>query len=158
MGQTLMGGTSRGEDVNLLTPQQQSFLSQAGQGFGQVAQPMDQGQMQEIFQQSYIDPALQAYQRQIVPALQETLGEASTSGALNRALAAGAGDIATGLGQQYGQFFQQQQNRQLGGLQGLLGAARQPTFTPTFNTIEGILPSLLKALGSVGGGLLSGGF
>ena len=153
-----MGGTSRGEDVNLLTPQQQSYLSQAGQGFGQFGQQQSPEMMQDIFQKSYIDPSLQALQQQIVPALQETLGESSASGALNRALAGAAGDVATGLGQQYGQFYQQQQNRQLGGLQGLAGLSGQRTFNPTFETIQGILPSILQALGSAAGPAVGGLF
>ena len=157
MGQTLMGGTSRGEDVNLLSPQQQQYLSQAGQGFGQFGQQQSPEMMQDVFQKSYIDPAMQAYQQQIIPGLQEQLGESSASGALNRALASGASDIATGLGQQYGQFYENQQNRQLQGLQGLQGLSSQRTFEPTFNTQQGILGPLIGAGGAIGAGYASRG-
>jgi len=112
------------------------------------------GQMDALFQKSYVDPAMKAFNQQIVPGLQEQLGESSASGALNRALSGAAGDIATGLGQQYGNFYQQQQQQ---GAQGLAGLSQQRTFEPTFNQQQGILGPLIGAIGDMVAAYASGG-
>ena len=111
-------------------------------------------QMDALFQKSYIDPAMKMFNQQIVPGLQEQLGESSASGALNRALAGAAGDISTGLGQAYGNFYQQRQSQ---GAQGLAGLAQHRTFEPTFNTQQGILGPLIGAVGDAVAAYLSGG-
>lgn len=148
--------------MNLLTPEQQSTLSgllgsQGNQGaYSEFTQPYEPEKFQELFQKSAIDPATQALQRNIIPALKEGfLGlNESGSGALNRALAQSATDLSTNLGQQYLNFFNQQQQNKLGALGQLGGLSSQRTFEPIIQQNSGILGPLIQALGSIGGGYL----
>lgn len=152
----------------MLSPEQQSLFSstleQLGpaftQTYGQLLQPQDPGQLQDVFQQAYVDPAMQAYQQQILPAIQQRFVDvgAGSSSALNQALAQSAQDLSTSLGTQFGNLYQQQQGRQLqgqlaalSGLQGLLG---QQTFQPIIEQRPGILPGILQGVTGLAGGLL----
>jgi len=146
--------------VNLLTPEQQSLLSGALTGigpdalstFGSFLQPQTPGDIQEIFQQSYVDPALQTFQQQIVPSIQQRFADANaaSSSALNQALAQSAGDLSTSLGSQYGQFFQNQQQQQLQALNQFLPLITGKTFSPVFHQSPGILGSLIGIGGQLG--------
>jgi hypothetical protein len=140
-----------------LGPQQQQLASGA---YSDLLQPYNQAGFQDLFQKSFIDPAQQALQRQIVPGLKESfLGlDESGSGSLNRALGQAASDVSTGLGQQYMNFFQQQQAAKQGALGQLGGLAGQRTFEPQIEQIQGILGPLIAALGQAGAGFASGGF
>ena len=168
MGKTLLGGSTQKENIDLLSPQQNSFLSSAlgpqqqqlaSGAYSQFLQPYNQEGFQDLFQKSFIDPAQQALQRQIIPGLKESFlgADESGSGSLNRALAQSATDVSTGLGQQYMNFFQQQQGNKLGALGQLGGLAGQRTFEPHIEQTQGILGPIMQALGSVAGGSLSGG-
>lgn len=122
-------------------------------------QPYNADKFGDLFQKSFVDPALQAYQRQIVPGLKESiLGfDESGSSALNQALAQGASDISTGLGQQYMNFYNQQQQNKLGALNSLGGLTGQRTFEPNIQQIQGILPGLLNAIIKAAGLAAGGG-
>lgn len=162
MGKTLLGGDTRQEDIGLLSPEQSSFLSQSLSGsnaYGDLTQQYDPQQFSELFQKSFVDPSMQALQRQIIPGIKESfLGlDESGSGSLNRALAQSATDVSTGLGQQYMNFFNQQQQNKLGALGQLGGLAGQRTFEPHIEQTQGILGPILQAIGAVAGGSLSGG-
>jgi len=139
-----MGGVTRGENIDLLTPQQQSFLSQAMQG-------QDPQQFQEMFQKSFVDPAQQTMQRQIIPGIKEQfLGmDESGSSALNQALSQSATDLSGMLGSQ---LMNQYNLGQARGLQ----AAGQQQFSPMIHQQQGILGDIIKALGGIGGGLIPG--
>ena len=138
-------------------PQQQQ---QASGAYSDFLQPYNQEGFQDLFQTSFVDPAQQALQRQIIPGIKESfLGmDESGSGSLNRALAQSATDVSTGLGQQYMNFFQQQQGNKLGALGQLGGLAGQRTFEPHIEQLQGILGPLIAALGQAGVGFASGGF
>lgn len=165
MGRTLLGGAAHEGNVNLLTPQQQSILGSllasqgpaAEQAYSDFLQPYSPEQYQDFYQQSFITPAQQALQRQIIPQIQEHfqgLNE-SASGALNRALAQAASDVSTNLGQGIlNQYNQTQQNR-LGALGGLQGLLTQQQFEPIISNQQGILGSLLKAGSTLGGAYIS---
>lgn len=137
-------------------PQQQQLASGA---YSDFLQPYNQEGFQDLFQKSFIDPAQQALQRQIIPGIKEQfLGvDESGSGSLNRALAQSASDVATGLGSQYMNFYNQQQGNKLGALGQLLGLTGQRTFEPQIEQTQGLLGPLIAALGQVGAGALSGG-
>ena len=166
IGQFLMGGQKRLEDLNMLTPQQQQFLGgalggpemgqQAGAAYQQMLQPYDPKQYEDVFQKSIVDPAMQQYQRQVLPAIQQRFvdADAGSSSALNQALSQSASDLTTGFGQQYGDFFRQQQARQQAALSGLGGLATQQTFTPQIQQSGGILGPLIGAAGQLGGGYM----
>lgn len=170
MGKTLMGSTEQIGQADLLSPQQQDFLGgvlgpqqqqQASQAYSQFLQPYSPEQYEDVFQKSVIDPSLKAYQQQIVPQIQQRFvdANASSSSALNQALARSAEDLGTSLGSQYGQFFQAHQNRQMEALKGVGALATQRTFEPIIQQRAGILGPLVGAAGQIGGmgayGLLS---
>jgi hypothetical protein len=81
----------------------------------------------EAFQQSYVQPAKQLFESQIAPSIQQSFiaggpaGNARTSStALQDSLARAGIDLDQMLNQQFAQFQQQGQNRQLGALQSIL--------------------------------------
>lgn len=158
-----MGGSENLGNVNLLTPEQSNYLSSSlspNGNYSEFLQPYDPQNFQDLFQKSFVEPAQQHLQRDIIPALKEGfLGlDESGSGALNRALAQSATDVSTGLGQQYMNFYNQQQANKLGALGQLGGMAGQHTFMPHINQIQGLLPGILNALAGLGGSYLKGGF
>lgn len=161
MGQTALGGTQLGPSADLLAPEQRQFLSgilgnaapQAGEAYSQFLQPQSMGDYQELFQQSYVNPALQALNRQILPSIQQQFVDANagSSSALNQALAEAATDVTTNLGSQFGRFFQQQQQNKLAALGQLGGLGTARTFEPTTQQTQGWLgPALEAALGLAG--------
>lgn len=165
MGSTLMGGAKQTGSAQLMTGEQSDFLSQAmgglgpqaNQAYSQFLQPYDQDQFQGLFQQSFIDPAMQQYEQQIVPMLQQRFVDANagSSSALNQALGQSASDLSTMLGSQMGQFYQGQQQNQLQALQGLTGMVGQKQFDPIIHQREGILGSLIGAGGAMGAAAIS---
>lgn len=138
MGKTMLGGVSHEGNIDLLNPQQQQFLSGQMQG-------TDPNQFQDMFQKSFIDPAQQAMQRQIIPGIKEQfMGmDESGSSALNQALAQSATDLSTSLGSQYMNQYNLSQNR---GMQ----AAGQQQFSPMIHEQQGILGDIIKMIGSLG--------
>lgn len=162
MGKTLMGGVEHEGNVNLLTPEQQQFLSLIGtpgvaggaQGaYANFLQPVTPESYQEVFNKSVVEPAMQNYSRNVVPALQQRFVDANagSSSALNQALAQSATDLTTSLGQQYGQFYQQGLANQLQALGLLGGLSSQRTFEPLISQSQGILGPILGLFGNVGG-------
>lgn len=143
-----------------MTPEQQGFLSNILGGIGPQAAQTYQGLLggqtmedqQALFQQSYIDPAMQALQQQIAPAIQQRFADANagSSSALNQALSQSATDLSTALGSQFGQFQQQQQTNQLSALSGLGGLAGMSTFQPVLSQQQGLAGPLLQAGGQAG--------
>ena len=128
MGDVMLGG-SKGSQMELMTPEQRQFLSQAGGGYQQFLQPTSMEDYQKLFQQSYIDPAMMAYKQQILPGIGQQFSDvgAGSSSALNLALASSAKDLATGLGGQMGNFYQEMQKNKLLASQGLGGLAGDET-------------------------------
>jgi len=147
----------------MLTPEQQalfsSFLTGLGPDamatFGNLLQPMGQEQMDEVFQKAYVDPAMQTFEQQMIPAIQQrfTDSNAGSSSALNQALAQSAGDLSTALGSQYGQFFQNQQQQQLQAINQFLPLLTGQTFSPLIQQQSGILGPLIGAAGQIGAGV-----
>lgn len=161
MGKTLLGGVSQEGSVELLSPEQRNFLSsvlggqsqQAGQAYGDFLQQYNPEQFQSLYQKSFIEPAQQALQRQIIPGIKENfMGlDESASSALNRALAQSATDVSTSLGQgMLGQYNQMGANR-LNALSGLGGMAGAKGFEPLINQQQGLLGPILQGLGTAAG-------
>lgn len=155
MGKALMGGM---ENANLLSPEQQQFLSDAfsGQGaaggaYGQFLQPQN---YEKMFQENIVEPTTRAYEQRVVPGTQQRFvdANASSSSALNQALAQGASDLTSSLAGQYTNFLQGQQQNTLGALGQLGGLAGQRTFQPYQQ--GGIGGDLLGALGQILGPFL----
>ena len=142
MGKTMMGGVTNEGNVDLLTEEQQKYLSGAMQG-------TDPKQFQEMFQKSFVDPAQQNMQRQIIPGIKEQfMGmDESGSSALNQALSQSATDLTTSLGSQYMNQYNLAQNR---GMQ----AAGQHQFSPMIHEQQGILGDIIKAIGAMAGGAM----
>jgi len=119
---------------------------------------MDQESYGNMFQKSFIDPAQQALQRQIIPGIkQQFLGlDESGSSALNQALSQAATDVSTGLGSQHMSQFNAQRGQQVNILQLLNQLVGQKTFDPMINQQSGLLSSLMTGLGGMGSGMISG--
>src|SRR4030067_1901849 len=164
MGRTLTGGISHEGNVSMLTPEQQGLQNQM---FGQLGpdflkafqgflQPQSEADMQSAFQKSYVDPAMQTLQQQILPGIQQRFADvgAGSSSALNQALAKGAQDVTTQLGSQYGQYQQNQQLQQLQALGLMQPYLTGQTFSPMIRQQEGILGPLIGAGGKIGSAAL----
>jgi len=110
-----------------------------------------------MFQQSVVGPAMQTYEQQLLPALQQRFvdANANSSSALNQALAQSAGDMSKLLA---GQRLDLQQNvagRQSNALQGLSGLLGAKSFDPIIQGPQGgLLKDLLQAASSLGGAYL----
>ena len=162
MGKTLFGGSKISGTQSNLTPEQKSYLSdvmkgigpQARAGFESVLQPMDIGSQQQLFNQSYVQPAQQALERNILPAIQQRFVDmgAGRSSALNQALSQAATDVSTQLGSQMGGFQQQQQQALLQALGILGGQGMQQTQQPVVSQSQGLLGGVLGGIGSYYGG------
>ena len=155
MGRTLMGGSKHEKNIELLTPQQRQFLSsvlgapgmtnQVSQTYGNLLQPFSMEGTQDMFNKSVVDPAMMDYKQNVLPAIQQRFVDANagSSSALNQALSQSANDLTTGLGSQYMNFFQGQQQHnqqgQINALSGLGGLAGQQTFQPMISKSGGIL-------------------
>lgn len=161
----LTGGASHVGNVELLTPEQKSALSQivgpggqlAEQRFQELLGPQSEEDMESIFQRSYVDPALKAFTEKFSPAIQQQFtdyGAAGASPALQQALAQSAGDISASLGSQYGQFRGQQNTKQLQALQLLMPAITGQVSSPIVQQQQGILGPVLGAAGSIGAGMM----
>jgi len=105
-----------------------------------------------MFQQSFVDPALQNLNRNVIPQVTESyLGmDEKGSSSLNRALAQSATDVESMLNSQRMGFYDQQQNR---GLQAL----GVQSFQPIVNQQQGLLSGGLNAFSSGLGGYIGGG-
>lgn len=156
-----MGSTKHKGNISMLTKDQKQLFSQLLQNVGpdflnqmkSQLQPMGQEQMDALFQKSYVDPAMQAYSRDILPAIQEKfvgMG-AGSSGMLNQALARSAGDLSTALGSQYGQFSQNQQQLQQNAMSQYMPLVTGQTFTPMIQQKQGWFGPTLGYLGNVAG-------
>lgn len=163
----LIGGSKVKKPLNLLTPEQQSYLSkilngnnadQASNAYSDFLQPYDPAKFQEMFNKSFVEPGQQQLNRQIIPGLKENfLGlDESGSSSLNRALAQSATDLSTALGQQQMNLYNQQNANRLSALSGLGGASGQQTFTPHVQQQQGVLgPILGLGQNTIGGGFFN---
>jgi len=161
MGDIMMGSAKHSGNAPLMTGEQNDYLSQLLQGLGpeaqgalsQFLQPYDSGQYQDLFQQAFIDPAMQTYEQQVLPGIQQRFVDANagSSSALNQALGQSAADLSTMLGGQMGQFFQQQQGNTLSALGLGNQALGQRSFDPIIQQRQGLAGPLIGAGGQAAG-------
>jgi hypothetical protein len=139
MGATMMGSVQNAGNVDLLNPEQQQFLSQI------LSRSNDPNQFNQMFQDSFVTPAQQTLNRQIIPGIKESFlgNDSSGSSALNQALAQSATDIGTMLGTQKLNQYNTQTNQ---GIQGLGIKAFQPMIQENNGWLSDIL-SILAAGG-----------
>lgn len=111
---------------------------EASSAFGNLLEPYSE----ELFQSSVVDPAMKTYEQQMLPQLQQRFvdANASSSSALNQALAQSAGDMSSLLAGQRLDLQQAAAQRQQGALGGLVGLAGGKTMEPI---VQGPKPSLL---------------
>jgi len=104
--------------------QGQDFLGIGQQILQSAGQPYDPTGAKEYWEQSFKAPAMQTWQRDIIPGLKESFSD----GALNRALARSAESLGLGLSGQLGSILQSDRenylNRQMQGA-GLAGSFAQ---------------------------------
>lgn len=109
--------------------------------------PQGSEESEKYFKEAYLDPAMQSYEQDTLPAIHERFsGDQGASSALNQTLARSAKDLQTDLRGQYSkqQYGAQQDAMRL--FQQLLGSK---TFDPYVKEQEGWLPGAAKAGGSV---------
>lgn len=162
MGKTMMGTPGKQVGVaQMMTPEQQNFLKTILNSLGAEAQGAYSNLLkpysEEMFQESVVDPAMQTYQQQMLPTLQQRFvdANASSSSALNQALSQSAGDMSKLLAGQRMDLQQNTSQRQLGGLQGLGGLVGSKAFDPIVQGPKsGLLKDLIQGLTGIGGGYL----
>lgn len=163
---SLLFGKSKFQgNVNLLTPEQSSFLANILQGsqglasnaYGNLLQQYNPESYNSFYQQSFVKPAQDMLQRQIIPQIKENfLGlDESASGALNRALAQSASDVSTQIGQGILNQYNVHNQNQLGALSSLNALLGRQSIEPIIHSRPSLLSTLLGGLGSPLGGLLS---
>lgn len=163
---SLLFGKSKFQgNLNLLTPEQSSFLANilkgsqglASNAYGNLLQQYSPETFNSFYQQSFVKPAQEMLQRQIIPQIKENfLGlDESASGALNRALAQSASDVSSQLGQGILNQYNIQSQNQLGALSSLNALLGRNSITPMVHSRPGLLSTLLGGLGGPLGGLLS---
>jgi len=116
-------------------------------------QPQGPEGYEEMFQQYYVDPAMQSFNQQVMPAIQQRFADANagSSSALNQALAQSASDLSTSLGSQFGQFMQGQQANQLTAMSQFLPLLTGQTFSPMIQQRQGLAGPLAQGLGQAAG-------
>jgi len=154
MGKVLFGSTSQKQPASNLTREQSQFLSevlggigpQVSQTYRNLLQPQSVEDRQAMFEKSFVQPAQQQLQRNIIPSIQQKFTDlnASSSSALNQALAQATTDVGTMLGSQAMNYDQQQQQLLLNVLNSLSGIGTQQTQQPVMQQRQGILGPLLK--------------
>lgn len=159
-------GSYSQQNVSLLTPEQQSLFSSVlgnvgpayQQALGGFLQPQSVEDYQALFQQSFIDPAMQQLRQQIVPGIKQQFGDigASSSSALNQALAQAAEQATTNIGSNIGNFMLGQQANQLQALGQFSPFLTAQTFQPMFQKKQGWLGPVLSATGAIAGGAIGG--
>jgi len=93
---------------------------------------------------------MQTYEQQTIPGIQQRFVDAGagSSSALNQALGQSAADLSTMLGTQMGQFYQGQQQNQLGALGLLNQSLGQRSFDPIIQKRQGLAGPLIGAAGT----------
>lgn len=138
------------ENVPLYNEKQQSFFDSMGdlsqdQIKTLLMKIIGDQDYESLFQKSYVDPAMLAFNRDVAPAIAERFqgGDTGASSALNQTLAKSAEDITTLLGSQMGNFMQNQQAQQLqaANMAGNWGQTRQ--FEPVIKKKKGWLDEIL---------------
>lgn len=163
---SLLFGKSKFQgNVNLLTPEQSSFLAHILQGsqglasnaYGNLLQQYSPESYNSFYHKSFVKPAQEMLQRQIIPQIKENfLGlDESASGALNRALAQSASDVSTQIGQGILNQYNVHSQNQLGALSSLNALLGRHSIMPMVHSRPSLLSALLGGLGAPLGGLLS---
>lgn len=163
---SLLFGKSKFQgNVNLLTPEQSSFLANILQGsqglasnsYGNLLQQYNPESYNSFYQQSFVKPAQEMLQRQIIPQIKENfLGlDESASGALNRALAQSASDVSTQIGQGILNQYNVHNQNQLGALSSLNALLGRQSIEPIVHSRPSLLSVLLAGLGDPLGNLIT---
>lgn len=148
-----------------MTSQQSKLMKQALSGVGgdftdvlkQLLNPSDsQGGFEDQFQKGVVEPQLQTYNQDILPALEQRYADAGagSSSALNQALVRSSDDLNQLLSSQrigyQGQQQQMRQSAQNSALQTIMNLMGQKSFQPI---VQGPTEGLIKPLIGLGGQL-----
>lgn len=145
-----MFSSTQTKNVPLYTPEQQEqikkLIQQGGQPAMDLLMSIIGGAPEDVFQKSYVDPAMQSYNQDALPAIGERFGSGDTgaSSALNQTLARSAVDLETRLGKQYGDFINNYTGNQLNALNQYYGLSQQKMNEPYLYQKPGWLDDILK--------------
>lgn len=164
MGKTFLGEEAKQTgQANLMGPEQLQYLQSILGGLGPQAlgayQNLLGGYSEDLFQKGVVQPAMQNYEQQVLPAIQQRFVDANSgsSSALNQALTQSAGDLENTLAGQRLQLQQNASQNQLQVLAQLLGLTNARSFDPIVQgPSTGILPDLIKGGAAIGSAALMG--
>jgi hypothetical protein len=149
MTQGIAQGKTKGKlkEISLLTPQQQSFVNsalnmggpQALQGLLSMLGPVNQDTLNSIFEKGYLNPAMSAFNNNILPGIQQRFADmdAGSSSALNRTLANAASNLSTNLGSAYGGLYNNALDRQQNALNSFGNLVMGQQFQPYIHQKSG---------------------
>jgi hypothetical protein len=149
-------GSTKVQQVETMTGSQKEFWNNLIEQLGpdaiqQLGGLISPGDTQEMFQQAFVDPAMMAFEKDVMPAIQERFGgDTGSSSALNQTLAQSAESLGTLLGSQMGQFAQNQQQLQLSALGQVLSGGQVQTQQPVMTQQQGWLDPTLQAAMTLG--------
>lgn len=156
MGETMMGAPAQQVgSVELLDPAQKKFLrgsinnvnmKKMGKSVNNLLSPYSE----DMFQSSVVDPAMQTYEQQILPSIQQRFVDSNSaaSSALNQTLAQSAGDLSNVLASQRLDLQKATSGQNLGVLSILMQLLNPKT---TDAIVQGPTSGILKDLISAGG-------
>lgn len=153
LGRQLFGKKDKAKQFQQFNPQQMQGLQQlfqalsgGGGAFQDLFGEFNPEQSSNIFQRGVAEPAMRNFQQRVIPQIMESFGDQGESSGLYNSLASAGRDLQSGLGSQQELFMNQSrlqnQGNRMGGLQQLLGA--QPNQTYTQQGYAGFLPMLLQ--------------
>ena len=177
-----MGSSARGQvfgqdarqtgQANLMTKEQRNILKNVlGESGGDLSNVLQEllnpqgtsGTFDDQFQQGVVEPSMQMYNQDILPALEQRYADigAGSSSALNQALIRSSEDLTNQLsGQRIAYQGQQQstrQNAQNSALQTIMSLMGQKAFQPIVQgPTEGLIKPLIGAAGKVAAASIMG--
>jgi hypothetical protein len=119
-GQVVPGATGTQQNTfdlaQLITGGQYQPVQDSQGALSQMFQPFDPTSAQQYWQQGVVDPAMQLWERDILPAVQERFisNNAGSSGAANRAIARSGEELTTNLSGQLANLLYSGQQSHLG--------------------------------------------
>lgn len=149
---SLFGSPGKNKKVSALTGGQEELLAQLVQSLLEGSGPL--GLSEDMFQESFVDPAMTLFNTQTAPSIQQKfIGAGAQSGSnLQDVLARAGADVQGQLNQKRAELLENQLNRQLQGTGLALG-------TQAFGFEQqapksGLLGEILSGIGTAAGGPL----
>lgn len=156
LSEILFGKKSKMKKLKTVSPEQEQLMSLITEGLTSGEGPFGElfgGFNQQNFDEGVKKPALNMFQNEILPQIQEKFiaGNQVLGSGLRRAQMKGATDLQDKLAQLMYQAQQDSQRNKMGGLQTALGTRTfENVYKPgTQGALQGLMPSLGSTIGSI---------